>query len=81
MNLLRDRPAPTLSRCFVFEKGQTMNEDDKKQPPDPTTDARRKSYELHIGALVDEDKEATIIHAGERYRLRITSNNRLILTK
>lgn len=31
--------------------------------------------------LLGEVQELIIIHAGEEYRLRITSNNRLILTK
>jgi hemin uptake protein HemP len=31
--------------------------------------------------LLGPRKEVTIIHAGERYRLRITMNNKLILTK
>jgi hemin uptake protein HemP len=31
--------------------------------------------------LLGEVKELLIIHAGEEYRLRITSNNKLILTK
>jgi len=31
--------------------------------------------------LLGQRREATIVHAGEHYRLRITSNNKLILTK
>lgn len=31
--------------------------------------------------LLGEVQELIIIHVGEEYRLRITSNNRLILTK
>ena len=31
--------------------------------------------------LLQNVKELIIIHAGEQYRLRITSNNKLILTK
>jgi len=31
--------------------------------------------------LFDEHQEIIILHAGEEYRLRITSNNKLILTK
>jgi len=37
--------------------------------------------EVDTRELLGERREATIIHAGERYRLRITSNNKLILTK
>lgn len=37
--------------------------------------------EIDTRALLGERREATLIHAGARYRLRVTSNNRLILTK
>ncbi|MFO1101965.1 MAG: hemin uptake protein HemP [Methylocystis sp.] len=46
-------------------------------------DARQSEPILEVDTreLLGERREATIIHAGERYRLRITSNNKLILTK
>lgn len=31
--------------------------------------------------LLKDRQEIVILHAGEQYRLRITSNNKLILTK
>jgi hemin uptake protein HemP len=31
--------------------------------------------------LFGKQQEITILHAGEEYRLRITSNNKLIMTK
>ncbi|WP_081431789.1 hemin uptake protein HemP [Geobacter metallireducens] len=31
--------------------------------------------------LMDGEIEIIIVHAGEQYRLRITANNKLILTK
>ena len=37
--------------------------------------------EYDVRDLVGDGREASIIHEGERYRLRITSNNKLILTK
>jgi len=37
--------------------------------------------ELDARDLLGARQEATILHAGERYRLRITANNKLILTK
>lgn len=37
--------------------------------------------EIDTQDLLGKRREATIIHAGERYRLRVTSNNKLILTK
>jgi hemin uptake protein HemP len=37
--------------------------------------------EIDAQSLFGARQEVTIIHAGERYRLRITANNKLILTK
>lgn len=37
--------------------------------------------EHDVRKLVGNGVEAVILHAGERYRLRITANNKLILTK
>lgn len=45
----------------------------------PSVDKAPREYDVR--ALVGEGVEAAIIHAGERYRLRITANNKLILTK
>lgn len=36
---------------------------------------------VSIEALLTTNREVVILHEGERYRLRITSNNKLILTK
>ncbi|HEY8161912.1 MAG: hemin uptake protein HemP [Methylocystis sp.] len=46
-------------------------------------DAEGVNAPLEIDAreLLGPRQEATIVHAGERYRLRITANNKLILTK
>lgn len=41
----------------------------------------RAPVEIDARVLLGEKREATIIHAGERYRLRVTANNKLILTK
>jgi hemin uptake protein HemP len=37
--------------------------------------------EISSAELIGESKELSIIHNSERYTLRITSNNKLILTK
>ena len=71
----------TLSRCFVVGKGQTMSEADQEQAPEPPSDAGPKACEFHISELVGDAKETTIVPAGEHYRLCVTSNNKLILTK
>lgn len=44
-----------------------------------TTEPSLPEYDVH--ELVGDGREALLIHAGERYRLRITSKNKLILTK
>jgi hemin uptake protein HemP len=58
-----------------------MNDENIERVSDRLPEAERKPREIHIRELLGDAKEATIIHAGERYRLRITANNKLILTK
>ena len=41
----------------------------------------RKPREINIRDLIGDGPEITILHDGERYRLRVTANNKLILTK
>ncbi len=36
---------------------------------------------IDSAALMRGRREVTILHAGERYRLRVTANDKLILTK
>ncbi len=36
---------------------------------------------IHVRDLLADSREAVLIHAGERYRLRITAKDKLILTK
>lgn len=48
--------------------------------PPPST-VPRGSPVFDVRALVGEGREAAILHGGEVYRLRITSRDRLILTK
>ena len=45
----------------------------------PPLENQRKVYESR--QLLGEDKEIFIRHAGEIYRLRMTRQNKLILTK
>lgn len=58
-----------------------MKDDKVEQASEPTPNAERKPPEFHVRDLMGGGHETTIIHAGERYRLRITANNKLILTK
>jgi hemin uptake protein HemP len=48
--------------------------------PDETNQTE-STLEIDTRELLGVRREATILHAGKRYRLRITSNNKLILTK
>ena len=50
-------------------------------PAEPTAPVARQPACLRSEALFVQRREIQIEHAGERYRLRITRNNRLILTK
>ncbi|MDG4721386.1 MULTISPECIES: hemin uptake protein HemP [Thalassospira] len=36
---------------------------------------------IQVEDLMGSDREVIIIHQGDEYRLRMTSNNKLILTK
>jgi hemin uptake protein HemP len=58
-----------------------MDEHDTELASKRPSDAPRRPREIEIEEILGEAKEALIIHAGERYRLRITANNKLILTK
>lgn len=58
-----------------------MQKDHAHPDSAPPFDTPREPREIPIGDLLGEAREALIIHAGERYRLRITANNKLILTK
>ena len=46
-----------------------------------STDATLSVPMLHSNNLFAFGREIRIMHAGEEYRLRLTRNNRLILTK
>lgn len=37
--------------------------------------------QMQVHELMGNDREVIIVHQGEEYRLRLTSNNKLILTK
>jgi len=59
---------------------------DTTDTPPKTTDDRRADRPMglplfHISELVGAGREALITHEGQTYRLRITSNRKLILTK
>lgn len=51
----------------------------------PHSDAAKDGHEtiptVEVGSIIGTGREAVIVHKGERYRLRITANDKLILTK
>lgn len=36
---------------------------------------------VEVASIIGQGREAVILHNGERYRLRVTANDKLILTK
>lgn len=50
----------------------------QETPPDQVAGS---GVAISSTVLMDGRREITILHAGERYRLRVTANDRLILTK
>ncbi|MDP4021023.1 hemin uptake protein HemP [Methylobacterium sp. NEAU 140] len=54
---------------------------DRDAPSPPATPAAGRAVEVDTAVLMNGRRELTIVHAQERYRLRITANNKLILTK
>jgi hemin uptake protein HemP len=53
----------------------------KSEMPIQAADGNFANQPLASRALFGERKEIVILHDGEEYRLRITRNNKLILTK
>ena len=53
--------------------------DKDREPSGPTSSAA--PAEIHATALLQGQREIIILHAGDRYRLRVTANDKLILTK
>ena len=72
---------------FSSEKQYHLQMNDDRTPPAKNvrltqeTDGRFAQQPLASRVLFGERKEIVILHDGEEYRLRITRNNKLILTK
>ena len=56
-----------------------INDHPSKSPP-ASPDAGQTPV-VDVRELVGGGREVIILHAGERYRLRVTANEKLILTK
>jgi hemin uptake protein HemP len=59
-----------------------MNRDDPSEIKSATTPERAgRLRRLKVSELLDGEREAILEHGGQDYRLRITANGKLILTK
>ncbi len=65
-----------------------MSSEDRKsageaggKPARPQQTSRADEVILTSSSLMDGQREITIMHSGLRYRLRVTANDKLILTK
>jgi hemin uptake protein HemP len=56
-----------------------MNDHPAQSPPASADDGQTPVFDVRD--LLGGGLEVIIIHAGERYRLRVTANDKLILTK
>jgi hemin uptake protein HemP len=68
-----------LDRCTP-----AMSSDDGKKPETPRVVRRTNASAVRLWQLAEllgEAREVLIVHAGETYRLRLTANNKVILTK
>lgn len=57
-----------------------MNDDHPPVPPNLLPEDASPPR-IDVTALLGEGREAILLHNGEAYRLRVTNNNKLILTK
>jgi len=58
-----------------------MNKPNHQSKAQPTHSKEQQVRQLHSQDLFKHHKEVVIEHAGQDYRLRITRQNKLILTK
>jgi hemin uptake protein HemP len=54
---------------------------DAKSAPKRSVPASQSTPRIAIRDLLGSGREAVLLHDGEEYRLRLTSNRKLILTK
>jgi len=60
----------------------TSNPTDFKPNPSPSDEVGAKPpRKMSSSELFGQAREIVIVHAGSEYRLRVTSNDKLILTK
>ena len=74
--IMQDKAHLTQSR-----KKKSANGRPSAPAPRPSPSERPAGLELDARALLQGAREVSVVLDGEYYRLRITSNNKLILTK
>lgn len=50
-------------------------------PSDASAPKPAAAKEIDVMTLIGNAREVVLLHRGERYRLRVTANGKLILTK
>ena len=66
----------------LSKKWSDSKNDAQAHPPHPARRAEKASAPRYkVSDLLGSGDEAVLEHGGEEYRLRITSNRKLILTK
>ena len=58
-----------------------MSQDRSTLPPAPLPEPTPETPRIDVTTLLGAGREAILLHNGEAYRLRVTNNNKLILTK
>jgi hemin uptake protein HemP len=62
----------------IILKSIAMSSHDQPTPP---RESLPEPPRIDVHQLLGEGREAILVHNGEPYRLRVTANNKLILTK
>lgn len=64
------------------EKTMSFTEKMEKNPTENTdVNGMNRMNRVEISSLLGDAREMIFVHNGEEYRLRLTANNKLILTK
>jgi hemin uptake protein HemP len=75
-----DADLPRRSRRSVMSTDQTKARDQEQASAQRVAE-RHGPRRLRVPELLGEDREVILEHGGQDYRLRITVNGKLILTK
>ena len=59
----------------------SKDDPDAPEPVPPETAGTVRPRRIEVSELLDGQREAILVHGDQEYRLRITANGKLILTK